>query len=76
MPLCCRAETRLARIGKTTVAVALCYLFGFGHVQSDDIKQKKAAPVFLKNVASALKEHDVVIADKYALPPRPSPPPR
>ena len=50
--------------GKTTVGVALAHLFGFAHVQSDDIAQKKAAPVFIKNVVQALKTHDVVIADK------------
>ena len=52
--------------GKTTVAVGLCHLFGFAHVQSDDIAQKKAAPIFLRNVENALKTHDVVIADKCA----------
>ncbi|KAI0634683.1 RNA ligase-domain-containing protein [Trametes polyzona] len=51
-------------VGKTSVAVALSYLFGFGHVQSDDIQAKKAAPVFIKNVADALKKNRVVIADK------------
>ncbi|KAI0699054.1 RNA ligase-domain-containing protein [Cerioporus squamosus] len=51
-------------VGKTTIAVALAYLFGFGHVQSDDIRAKKPAPVFIKSVVDALKTHDVVIADK------------
>lgn len=50
--------------GKTTVAIALTHLFGFGHTQSDDIKAKKAAPQFIKNVLDLLKTHDVVIADK------------
>ncbi|KAK0486146.1 RNA ligase [Armillaria novae-zelandiae] len=50
--------------GKTTVAVALAHIFGFGHTQSDDVRAKKAAPVFLKNVTSLLNKHDVVIADK------------
>ena len=50
--------------GKTTIAVALAYLFGFAHVQSDDIQAKKPAPIFIKNVGNALKKHDVVIADK------------
>ena len=50
--------------GKTTIAVALAYLFGFAHVQSDDIQAKKPAPIFIKNVVNALKKHDVVIADK------------
>ena len=50
--------------GKTTIAVALAYLFGFAHVQSDDIQAKKPAPIFIRNVVNALKKHDVVIADK------------
>ncbi|KAG7449651.1 uncharacterized protein BT62DRAFT_985206 [Guyanagaster necrorhizus] len=50
--------------GKTTVAVALAHIFGFGHTQSDDVRVKKAAPVFLKNVTSLLGKYDVVIADK------------
>jgi tRNA ligase len=55
--------------GKTTVAVALAHLYGFGHVQSDNIQQgKKAGPNFIKNVINLLDKHDVVIADKYAFP--------
>ncbi|KAF5369444.1 hypothetical protein D9758_002719 [Tetrapyrgos nigripes] len=50
--------------GKTTLAVALAHIFGFGHTQSDDVLVKKAAPVFIKNVMDLLKKHDVVIADK------------
>ncbi|KAJ6562573.1 RNA ligase-domain-containing protein [Mycena capillaripes] len=50
--------------GKTAVAIALSYIFGFGHTQSDDVNAKKAAPVFIKNVTDLLKKHDVVIADK------------
>jgi tRNA ligase len=46
------------------VAVALASIFGFGHTQSDDVKAKKAAPIFVKNVVKLLKDHDVVIADK------------
>ncbi|KAI0674682.1 RNA ligase-domain-containing protein [Trametes maxima] len=51
-------------VGKTSVAVALSYLFGFGHVQSDDIQAKKPAPVFIRKVTEALGAHRVVIADK------------
>ncbi|KAH9887365.1 RNA ligase-domain-containing protein [Cubamyces lactineus] len=51
-------------VGKTTIAVALSYLFGFAHVQSDDVQARKAAPIFLKNVTEALKTNNVVIADK------------
>ena len=51
--------------GKTAVSVALSHLFGFGHTQSDDVKAKKAASQFIKNVVTLLKKKDVVIADKY-----------
>ncbi|THH27521.1 hypothetical protein EUX98_g6660 [Antrodiella citrinella] len=51
-------------VGKTSIAVVLKHLFGFGHVQSDDIAAKKVAPVFIKKVVESLKTHDVVIADK------------
>lgn len=50
--------------GKTTTALALTKLFGWGHTQSDNVKGKKAAPVFLSNVLKELEKHDVVIADK------------
>ncbi|KAF8520871.1 RNA ligase-domain-containing protein [Hysterangium stoloniferum] len=50
--------------GKTSISVALTHLFDFGHTQSDDVKAKKPAPIFLKNVGQLLKKHDVVIADK------------
>ncbi|THH10619.1 hypothetical protein EW145_g1197 [Phellinidium pouzarii] len=50
--------------GKTSIAVALKHLFGFGHVQSDDINKKKAAPIFIRRVLEELNKHDVVIADK------------
>ncbi|KAF9039447.1 hypothetical protein BDZ89DRAFT_1100303 [Hymenopellis radicata] len=50
--------------GKTTVAVALANIFGWGHTQSDDVRAKKPAPVFIKNVHNLLKHKDVVIADK------------
>ena len=46
--------------------MALTRLFGFGHVQSDDIQAKKPAPIFLRNVAEELRTHDIVIADKCA----------
>lgn len=41
--------------------MALEYLFGFGHTQSDDVKDKKK---FIKNVKNSLTKHNVVIADK------------
>ncbi|KIY53490.1 hypothetical protein FISHEDRAFT_63330 [Fistulina hepatica ATCC 64428] len=58
------APVAIPGCGKTTVAVALANIFGFGHTQSDDIHSKKPAPMFLKNVTNLLKTHDVVIADK------------
>ncbi|KAJ7304654.1 RNA ligase-domain-containing protein [Mycena albidolilacea] len=52
--------------GKTAVSVALAHIFGFGHTQSDDVRAKKPATVFIKNVLGLLakKGVDVVIADK------------
>ncbi len=47
------------------VSVALKTLFGFGHVQSDDIRAKKPAPIFVKKVVDGLKTHDVMIADRF-----------
>ena len=52
-------------LGKTTVAVALKYLFpSFGHTQSDDVRAKKTAPTFQKNITELLKTRNVVIADR------------
>ncbi|KAI0826327.1 RNA ligase-domain-containing protein [Irpex lacteus] len=51
-------------VGKTTIAVALARLFGFGHTQSDDVSGKKAAVTFVNNVSKILETHDVVIADR------------
>ena len=48
--------------GKTTISVALCHLFNFGHVQSDNFKKKGG---FLKEVQKQLSKYDVVIADKF-----------
>lgn len=53
--------------GKTTIAIALTHLFGFGHTQSDDVPGKKAGPQFVKNVVKLLNKHDVVIADKSVI---------
>lgn len=51
--------------GKTTVAVALAKLFGWGHVQNDNIpKQKNRPKRFASDVASQLASHPVVIADR------------
>jgi tRNA ligase len=50
--------------GKTSIAVALMDLFWFGHTQSNNVKAKKPAPVFIQNVKKLLRDHDVVIANK------------
>ncbi|KAJ6620481.1 RNA ligase-domain-containing protein [Mycena sp. CBHHK59/15] len=50
--------------GKTAVSVALAHIFGFAHTQSDDVRAKKPAPLFIKDVTALLRTHDVVIADK------------
>lgn len=51
--------------GKTTVALALVKLFGWGHVQNDNIpKQKNKPKKFAFEVSHALGEHSVVIADR------------
>ncbi|KAJ5799306.1 uncharacterized protein N7518_001374 [Penicillium psychrosexuale] len=51
--------------GKTTVALALVKLFGWGHVQNDNIpKQRNKAQKFAFEISHALGEHSVVIADR------------
>jgi tRNA ligase len=51
--------------GKTTVAIALCKLFGWGHFQNDNIQGPKArAARFAQAVVNELAGHPVVIADR------------
>lgn len=50
--------------GKTTVAVALTKLFGFGHVQNDNITGKGRPPRFTRMVLEQLQDHKVVTADR------------
>lgn len=51
--------------GKTTVALALTKLFGWGHVQNDNIpKQKNKPKKFAFDITNQLVEHPVVIADR------------
>lgn len=50
--------------GKTMLGVALSHLFGFAHTQNDDIKQKKTAAMFMKNIVELLKKNDVVYCDR------------
>ena len=51
--------------GKTTVAQALVHLFGWGHVQNDNLTGKaKKPPRLLKALLEELKEKPVVLADR------------
>jgi len=51
--------------GKTTVAIALTKLFGWGHVQNDNITGKSGRPKqFVIQLSNALSQWPVVIADR------------
>ncbi|KAK4508436.1 hypothetical protein PRZ48_002174 [Zasmidium cellare] len=51
--------------GKTTVALALCKLFGWGHVQNDNITVRKGKPqAFAHACTQSLAEHPAMIADR------------
>lgn len=51
--------------GKTTVAIALTKLFGWGHVQNDNITGKQNRPKqFCMLITNTLAEHSVMIADR------------
>ncbi|KAL7955760.1 RNA ligase domain-containing protein [Trichoderma compactum] len=50
--------------GKTTLALALKHLFGWGHIQNDNISGKGRPPRFVKATMDELKEHPVVFADR------------
>lgn len=51
--------------GKTALGVALTSLFKcIYHTQSDDVQTKRTGPTFLRNIAKALDDHDVVYADR------------
>ncbi|PKK49960.1 hypothetical protein CI102_5797 [Trichoderma harzianum] len=50
--------------GKTTLALALKHLFGWGHIQNDNISGKGRPPRFVKALMDELKEHPVVYADR------------
>ncbi|KAF4122376.1 tRNA ligase [Geosmithia morbida] len=50
--------------GKTTIALALSRLFGWGHIQNDNITGKGRPPRFTKAVLEQLKDHPVVFADR------------
>ncbi|KAL1840674.1 hypothetical protein VTJ49DRAFT_224 [Mycothermus thermophilus] len=50
--------------GKTTIAVALTHLFGWGHIQNDNITGAKRPPRFTKAVLDQLNDYDAVYADR------------
>ncbi|KAH7114317.1 RNA ligase-domain-containing protein [Dendryphion nanum] len=51
--------------GKTTIALALVKLFGWGHFQNDNVKTKKGRPqIFADTISSLLVTNPVVIADR------------
>jgi tRNA ligase len=50
--------------GKTTIALALSHLFGWGHIQNDNIAGKGRQPRFTKAVMDQLGNHSVVFADR------------
>lgn len=51
--------------GKTTLALALVKLFGWGHFQNDNVKAKKGrGQVFADTISSLLITNPVVIADR------------
>lgn len=50
--------------GKTTVSVALTHLFGWGHVQNDNITGKSRPTQMVKQVMQLLAQHPVVISDR------------
>lgn len=51
--------------GKTTIALALVHLFGWGHVQNDNIPPQKNRPKkYAFEITKELETHPVVIADR------------
>ncbi|MCJ1321478.1 hypothetical protein MMC15_006823 [Xylographa vitiligo] len=51
--------------GKTTVAIALAKLFGWGHIQNDNITGQKGRPKqFVIQLCNSMAQHPVVIADR------------
>ncbi|WEW61573.1 tRNA ligase [Emydomyces testavorans] len=51
--------------GKTTVALGLVKLFGWGHIQNDNIQGKKDRPKrFAQEICRSLTDHKAVIADR------------
>src|SRR5262249_8690591 len=50
--------------GKTTIALALTHLFGWGHIQNDNITGPKRPPRFTKALLDELDEHPAAFADR------------
>ncbi len=50
--------------GKTTIALALTSLFGWGHVQNDNITGARRPPRFTKAILDQLDEQPAVFADR------------
>ncbi|EEP78627.1 conserved hypothetical protein [Uncinocarpus reesii 1704] len=50
--------------GKTTVALALARLFGWGHIQNDNIQGKERPKKFAQGIRRSLLDHKAVIADR------------
>ncbi|KHN98606.1 RNA ligase, T4 RnlA-like protein [Metarhizium album ARSEF 1941] len=50
--------------GKTTIALAMSHLLGWGHIQNDNITGKGRPPRFTKAVLDQLEGHSVVFADR------------
>lgn len=50
--------------GKTTVALALVKLFGWGHIQNDNIEGKGRPRRFAQAITNAMAAHPAVIADR------------
>ncbi|PHH61655.1 hypothetical protein CDD81_8066 [Ophiocordyceps australis] len=50
--------------GKTTLARALTHLFGWGHIQNDNITGPKRPPRFNKYILDELKHYKVAFADR------------
>ncbi|KAK0643338.1 fungal tRNA ligase phosphodiesterase domain-containing protein [Cercophora newfieldiana] len=50
--------------GKTTIGLALTHLFGWGHIQNDNITGAKRPPRFTKAVLDSLDETAAVFADR------------
>jgi len=50
--------------GKTTIALALTHLFGWGHIQNDNITGSKRPPRFTKALLDQLEEQPAVFADR------------